>query len=174
MEEDKDENIVYKFKKCPDNLEYKKYEITNEKENIITKIGKYYISAICENKLEKNRVYKWKIKILKSKRKSINVGIAPIDLDIKSDSPYKYGWYLYCENSTLYSGPPYNYDAKNTQLNEVKNEIIVIFDKIKRTLKFIVDGDDKGESFTNIPLDKPIVPVVTLLSKEDSVQLINC
>ena len=175
LEEDKDENIVYKFKKCPDNLKNIKYEITNEKENIITKIGnENFISAICENKLEKDRVYKWKIKILKSKKKEINVGIAPIDLDIKSGQPYKYGWYYYCYDSTLYSGPPYNYDAKNTQLNKVKNEIIVIFDKIKRTLKFIVDGDDKGESYTNIPLDKPIVPVVTLLSKEDSVQLINC
>ena len=50
LEEDKDENIVYKFKKCPDNLEYKKYENTKEKENIITKIGKdeKNIAAICE------------------------------------------------------------------------------------------------------------------------------
>ena len=72
----------------------------------------------------------------------INVGVAPIDLDIKSDSPYKYGWYYYCYDSKLYSGPPHDYNAKNTQFNNVKNEIIVIFDKIKRTLKFIVDGDD--------------------------------
>ena len=102
------------------------------------------------------------------------MGIAPIDLDIKYDWPYRYGWYYYCYDSKLYSGPPRDYNAKNTQFNNVKNKIIVIFDKIKRTLKFIVDGDDKGESFTNIPLDKPIVPVVTLLSKEDSVQSINC
>ena len=152
----------------------RKYEITNEKENIITCKGSQIVAAICENKLEKEKVYKWKIKILKTKYNYINVGIAPIDLDIKSSSPYKHGWYLYCENSTLYSGPPNNYDGKITQINKVKNEIMVIFDKTKRTLKFIVDGEDKGESYSNIPLDKQIVPVVTLCSKEDSVQLIKC
>ena len=173
---DKDNDIVYKFKKCPDNVEDKKYEITNEKENIITKIGKAekIIAAICENKLDKEKEYKWKIKILKSKNMEINVGVAPIDLDIKSDSPYKYGWYYYCVKSSLYSGPPYNYFSKKTIFNKVKNEIIVIFNRIKGSLKFIVDGQDKGESYTNIPLDKPISPVVTLYDQEDSIQLINC
>ena len=50
---EKVEDIVYKFKKCPDNVEGKKYEISNEKENIITKTGKEakIITALCENKL---------------------------------------------------------------------------------------------------------------------------
>ena len=41
----------FKFKKCPLNLEDRIYEISNEEENIITKIGKKkkIISAICEN-----------------------------------------------------------------------------------------------------------------------------
>ena len=50
----------------------------------------------------------------------------------------------------------------------------MLFDGIKSSLKFIIDGDDKGVSYTNIPLDKEIAPAVTLYDKDDSVQLTNC
>ena len=41
----------------------------------------------------------------------------------------------------------------------------------KRTLKFIIDNEDKGESYTDIPLDKPISPSVLLYEKNDSVEI---
>ncbi len=47
-------------------------------------------------------------------------------------------------------------------------------DMNKQTLKFIIDGEDKGESFTYIPIDKPIAPAVTLFNENDSIQLIEC
>ena len=46
-------------------------------------------------------------------------------------------------------------------------------DMSKRTLKFIVNNEDKGESYTNIPLDKPISPVVFLYDKNDSIEIIE-
>ena len=42
-----------------------------------------------------------------------------------------------------------------------------------KTLKFIVDGEDRGESYSRIPIDKPLVPVVFLFHKNDSVEIID-
>ena len=41
----------------------------------------------------------------------------------------------------------------------------------KRTLKFIINNEDKGESYTDIPMDKPIYPAVCLDNTNDSVEI---
>ena len=43
----------------------------------------------------------------------------------------------------------------------------------KRTLKFIINNEDKGDSYTNIPIDKPIFPAVCLAYQNDSVEIQN-
>ena len=43
----------------------------------------------------------------------------------------------------------------------------------KGTLKFIIDKEDKGDSYTNIPLDKPLFPSVLLYHLNDSLEIIN-
>ena len=43
-----------------------------------------------------------------------------------------------------------------------------------KTIKFIIDGDDKTIAYTNIPIDKPLFPTVILYSKDDSVEIIKC
>ena len=100
------------------------------------------------------------------------VGIAPIDFDINS-SYYTCGWYFYCYNSTLYSGPPFNYVGNNTNLNKVNNEVIVVMNMKKRALKFIINNEDKGDSYTNIPIDKPLFPAIILDETNDSVEISN-
>ena len=40
-----------------------------------------------------------------------------------------------------------------------------------RTLKFIINNEDKGDSYTNIRVDKPLVPAICLYSKDDSVEI---
>ena len=74
-------------------------------------------------------------------------------------------------HSYLYSGPPYNYSYKETNLNVGKKEIIVIMNMNEKTIKFIIDNDDKGKSYKNIPIDKPIARVVFLLHSSDSVEI---
>ena len=44
----------------------------------------------------------------------------------------------------------------------------------KRTLKFIINNEDKGESYNDIPLDKPLTPAICLCSTNDSVEIIEC
>ena len=135
-------------------------------------------ATICENELKKGEEHKWKIKILiANSKKNIMVGIAPIDFDIHS-SLYTCGWYLYCHtnysNPVLYSGPPHNYSAKNTNLKKVNNEIIIIINMNKRTLKFIIDNEDKGDSYIDIPIDKPLFPAVFLGYRYDTLEINEC
>ena len=189
-------NEKYSFKNCPKDIDEKKqYIIEGEMKNILTKMGSTgtWVGVSCQNRLEKLREYKWKIKIFKNKNNdnydifdnynnyyynnynnnyknySFMVGVAPIDFD--ENASYNYGWYFCCHNSTLYSGPPHNYKGKATNLNQLKNEIIIVLNLKKQTLKFIIDNQDKGESYTNIPNDKPLTPVVFLYNKNDKVEI---
>ena len=146
----------FKFKECPKNIDNNRaYSISGENNNILTKTGSNnWMGTICENELDKSiEEHKWKIKLLNVKNKDFMVGVAPIDFDINSSSWNTCGWYFYCYNSTLYSGPPFNYNNKNTTLSKVNGEIIVVMNMKKRTLKFIINNEDKGDSYTvNITL----------------------
>ena len=102
------------------------------------------------------------------------VGADPIDFDINSSSYENCGWYFYCYSSVLYSGYPHSYKNKKTDLKKPKEEIKIGLNMKRRTLKFIIDGEDKDESYLNLPIDKPIVPTVFLYHKNDSVEIIEC
>ena len=90
----------YSFRECPQNLNGdKKYIVSGDKRNIITKKGKsqVWVGIICENELDKSiEEHKWKIKILKTYQNDYFVGVAPIDFDIYSSSFKNCGWYYHC------------------------------------------------------------------------------
>ena len=44
----------------------------------------------------------------------------------------------------------------------------------KRTIKFIINNEDKGDSYSNIPIDKPLFPAVILHDQGDSVEISEC
>ena len=136
---------------------------------------KGWMGTICENELDKSiEERKWKIKLLNVQNKHVMIGVAPIDFDINSSSYNTCGWYLYCRGgSYLYSGPPFNYGGNNTNLSKVNGEIIVVMNMKKRTLKFIINNEDKGDSYTDIPIDKPIYPAVFLSNTNDSVEILG-
>jgi hypothetical protein len=119
------------------------------------------MGSICQLEFDKTKEYSWSIKILKTQNKFNMVGITPIDFDLNS-STYNYGWYLNCNDSKLYSGAPHNYDGKETNLNKVKDEVKIIMNMNEKTLKFIIDNEDKEVSYKDIPGNKPLWPVVLL------------
>ena len=130
------------------------------------------MGTICEYELDKSiEEHKWKIKILKTLGKHIMVGVAPSDFDINSSYHSTCGWYYYCSTSGLYSGPPFNYSNKGINLSKVDNEIILEMNMKKRSLKFIINGEDKGDSYTDIPMDKSLYPAVCLCNTNDSVEI---
>ena len=165
----------YIFRGCPENVNQDRiYSLSGKNRNILTKTGKdsVWMGTICEDVLDKSiEEHKWKIKILKTKAKYISVGVAPIDFDINSSNDTNCGWYLFCNNKCLFSGPPFNYNNNNTNLSEINDEIVIVMNMKKRTLKFIINNEDKGDSYTNIPIDKPIFPAVCLYHKDDSVEI---
>ena len=127
----------YSFQECPNNInENRKYIIEGENNNILTKTGPDgWMGTICQYELDKLiEEHKWKIKIMKSKNKSVMVGVAPIDFDINSTEHYNHcGWYYHFYDSTLYSGPPHDYTYKKSGLSKIKDEIIIIMNMKKRT-----------------------------------------
>ena len=173
--------INYSFKPYPLNIsvnEKRKYQISGENDikNILTKTGPDgWMGTICENILENSKIHRWKIRVLQSQNNNIMVGIAPNDFDINLSDYNNCGYYFYFNNSTLYSGPPYSYYAENSDLSKLsdnkENEIIVIANLKKRALKFIINGEDKGDSYTNIPNDKPLSPAVILFNQNDSIEI---
>jgi len=165
----------YSFRECPINIkENRKYIITGDNKNILTKTGNNsWMGTLCENELDQSiEEHKWKIKFLEGTSNDIMVGVTTSDFDINS-SNYKTGWYLWsCHTPpTLYSGPPFNYSNLKTNLSEVKDEIVIEMNMKKRTLKFIINNKDQGESYTNIPMDKPLFPAVCLYNKNDSIEI---
>ena len=172
-------NLYYnklKFRICPlDINENLKYKISGKNMNIATKTGEFDWGCIlCENELVELKEFRWKIKILNSKENFILVGVTPSDFDYKENSFENCGWYFHCNDSTLYSGPPHNYYNRKTNLSKVKDEIIIVMNMNKRTLKYIINDEDKGESYINIPIDKPLFPSVFLNEPGDSIELIEC
>ena len=44
-------------------------------------------------------------------------------------------------------------------------------DMDKRTLKFIINNEDRGDQYTNIPIDKPLFPAVLLVDQDDTIEI---
>ena len=168
----------YSFKKCPINInEKRKFEISGDKDNIFTKTGSNnYTGTISEHPLNPLiEKHIWKIKILKTKDYYIMIGIATSDFDFNRasyETNNNFGWYYWCNDGSLFSGPPHNYQYKGISLKSKKNEVTVVMNMKKRSLKFIIDGEDK-DCYRDIPLEKPIFPSVLLYNKDDSVEIIE-
>ena len=167
----------FRFKECPKNIDNNRaYSISGENKNILTKTGSNnWMGTICENELDKSiEEHKWKIKILKVTSNNLMVGVAPIDFDINSSSYNTCGWYFNFCDSCLYSGPPFNYYNKDINISKVNDEVIVVMNIKKGTLKFIINNEDKGNSYNNIPIDKPLFPSVLLYHQNDSIEISEC
>ena len=96
----------FKFKKCSKKISRnRKYEISGEDENILTKTGtdEEWMGAICENKLDKSKECIWEIKVLKTEENKIMVGVASEDFDINSSLYDNCGWYYYLYDDSLIS-----------------------------------------------------------------------
>ena len=169
-------DFKYTFKKCPDNVnENKKYLITGEKDNILIKSGKdgEWTGVICDKELQKNKIHSWKIKILESQNNDIMIGIAPIDFDLNSPDLKKCGYFFNCNDSCLYSGEPYNYNGNETDFEGVDEEMTITLDLNERELHLESYSYGSYVLYNNIPLDRPLVPVVLLYNINDSIKIIE-
>ena len=183
-------NYTFNFplKKCSFFIsEEKKFIILGEGENIITKTGTNFnwTGTISNNKIDfsKKEEYIFKFKILNTEFYNIMLGVATMDSNFNKASFEDnkankiFGWYYSLSNGYLFSREPQNYSYKNIGLDSrVKELNMIIKTDIKKkyaNLKFIINDEDKGDSYTKIPLDKPISPSILLFHTNDSVEILE-
>ena len=181
------------WKECPDNVDKdRKYSVDEKNPRIAKKIGNDWnflfgdgnlCTIIGNTPLPLNKVTSWNIKILKSKENNggnIFIGVAPFDIDQKEGDNYnKCGWYFYCYESALNSGPPHKYRGNECGPRKGNGEYVrngdsvgVVMDTAKGELSFVLNGVNLGVAYEGIPLDKPLVPCVILGKQGDSVELV--
>jgi len=153
----------------------KDYGLSGENNNIITKIGEDgYRGTLILNELEKFKENTWKIKLLNSTDNfHFYLGVATSDFDInKKDT--NCGWYLYVWGKNLSTPYSSNIANKNFKAKKAKNEVMLVMNMKERTLKFIIDEEDNGIAFKDIPVDKPLYPAIYMYYTNDSLQFIKC
>ena len=176
------------WKECPGNVSwYRRYSVDKRNTRIAKKINDWfddwYCTIIGNTPIPLNTVTSWSIRVLKSKNNNGNnicIGVAPSDIDQNDNSNYeKCGWYFYCYNSALISGPPHNYPGKEYGPRKEGGKYIhtgdsvgVVMDTAKGELSFALYGVNLGVAYERIPLDKPLVPCVILGWNGDSVELV--
>ena len=169
------------WKECPDSVEklHSYYGDSNPRAMTMAEDGKHCtIIGIATVPFNKDVVYD--IKIIKSRKKNnIHIGVVPFDIDQNADNGKKCGWYFYCYNSKLRSGPPHNYKdkvygprkEKDGNSVSVNDTVSMIIDTRVGALSFAVNGVNYGIAYGGIPLDKPLVPCAILTIKGDTIEL---
>ena len=58
----------------------------------------------------------------------------------------------------------------------MNDKIIIVMYMNKRVIKFLINNkdEDKRESYTDIPIDKPLFPSVCLYNINDYVEILEC
>jgi len=129
---------------------------------------------ILGNKQVSCGLHQWTVKLVKM-RMEIIIGIAPFDVNKNQANLYgSCGWYLYCNKSTLYSGPPMNFSNKaysDTALTQ-GSTITVKLDIDKKTISYVINGTDYGIAYQDILTDKKLSLCVVLYAPNDCVELV--
>ena len=174
------------WKRCPEDVGKEKKYIVDELHPRIAAKNQEDRSDHCtiigDTPLFPNMTTLWNVKILKSRNNNgyeIYVGVAPSEIRQNNSANHeKCGWYLDCFDSTLRSGPPYNYRNKvygprkeDGEYVRTESTIGVVMDTAKGELSFALNGVNLGVAYERIPLDKPLVPCVLLKEGNDSVEL---
>ena len=179
-------NDNWGWKECPESTIWCcKYEVNNDNPKIAKSLYQDHYSTIIGNSLiPPDKVSSWGIKILKSKGNDgfgILIGVAPADIDQGDDNNYKKcGWYLHCHDFTFCSGPPHNCDGKvygpRKKIGKYvrnKDTVGVVMDVMKGELSFVMNKENLGVAYDEIPTDKPLVPCAILWNPGDCVELVT-
>ena len=122
-----------------------------------------------------------KVVSLEGSSSDMFIGVAPVDVDpnLVESHPLR-GWFLSTYRSNIVSGPPHNaqylnYDRERGHVKtgdtvEVVCDLVAEGEERFVTVSYVVNGRDLGVAFRNVPLDKPIVPIVLMRNTGDSVE----
>lgn len=157
-----------------------KYSLDGPHGTVVRKVGNdgvWDCTAVGAAEIPLGKVTKWEMKVAQCTRYcDIAIGVAQADIDQRSvNNVRKCGWYFYCEDSTLHSGPPHKYISvgygKGRRIKQ-GDSVGVAMDTTRGELSFTVNEDSLGVAYEGIPLDKPLVPVLCLYNTNDTVEAI--
>ena len=176
------------WKECPDSVnQNKKYVVSGPLGRVATKTGEDadYSTIIGNVALPAGKTTTWKIQVVNVKgngsARSMYFGVAPwsIDQNEGSSNVYYRGWHFRCHDSVLYSGQPHKYlDKKYGPRRRGgeyvrKGDVVTIsFDAVRGNLSFVIKGENFGNAYEGIPLDKPLVPSSLVFFENDSIKLL--
>ena len=174
------------WKECPDYVsKNRRYSVDEKNPRIATNIGngENYCIIIGNTPLPRNKMTPWNIIISNPETdgKGIYIGVAPFDINQDCGRHFKkFGWYLHCHNSSLWSGPPHFYNGnayrlrgRNRRLASLGYRFGVLMNTSTGKLSFVIRDTNHGIAYDGIPLDKPLVPSVVLAYERDSVHIIT-
>lgn len=182
------------WKECPESIKRKKkrYNLHPGNPRIATKtksghelLNKLdYCTVLGTKSLPSRKTTSWGIRVLRSKGNNggyIFIGVAPFDIDQSANANFvRCGWFFYCFDSRLYSGPPHNYRRRMYGPRKKFGEYVgtgdtvgITIDTVKGELSFVLRSVNYGVAYQGIPLDKPLVPCALLYFQKDSVELLR-
>ena len=184
------ENAIWKA--CPGDVDAdRRYAVSPTAPRVATRVGgrdgaaSSWCTIVGNTPLPRKMVVSWEVRLLnlkKNKGHEVLVGVAPASIDQNYDANYeRCGWYFECYYSKLYAGPPndvylnrkYKPRKKNGKFVHTGDSVGVAMDTTKGSLSFYMNEINYGLAFDRIPLDKPLVPCVLLLWKDNSIELAN-
>jgi len=116
--------------------------------------------------------HRWSIEVRKSAKSNIFIGVAPLTIDRTSEeNGINCGYYMFLQNGSLYSGPPYNARGYNYANNIIPagSVVGVVLDLARGIMGFTIHGRSAGLAFVNLPVSQPLVPVVLMHDPGDVV-----
>lgn len=169
--------INFVWNRCPTNVDdAKKYAIYESDPRIVSKANNSFHATVTgSSTIPYNTIVTWDVKIVSLMdthgRCSTLIGVAPLDISPSNDNfNNKYGWYVYCIGSKLYSSAPHNFKGKEfRQVTDRKKKSIstgdvvtLMMDTVRGNLSFSVNGEPFVTAYEGIPLEKPLVPCVVI------------
>jgi len=114
----------------------------------------------------------FKVKIVNSGMCAIMIGLAPKNTSLTTIVYDSSGWYIYALCGLLYSQQGDLNKPYHGSKIEGGSVVEVIFDKVGKSMRFVIDGVDKGVAFQNMNLTEDLYPCVCICSPNASVELV--
>ena len=144
---------------------------------VVTKAGHYNWNSVVKGPvLQGQQIYRWRITIRQTPQSYIMIGVAPNTIDLNLQSAYNQcGWYFFCCDSTLHSGPPRtksNFNWGKNGLKVIVNQYVDVELNIDaKTIGYGINGAAIEKAYDNIPTDQVLCPCVLLRETNDSVSM---
>lgn len=156
----------------------KNYTLNTENDTVTHSGTKSWDCIILGHELPKElAVFRFRYHVVNGDFNShILLGVAPSTLNRETETVFSQaGWYFYCHNSTLYSGPPQNkcnfvYGPSGKISSGAVVDVEV--DRRQQTISFVIDGQSRGVAYAGVfTQDADLCPCVAISSPWAAVRI---